>query len=175
MAEDTTALTCTFHPKRETNLRCNRCDRPICYKCAKQTPTGYRCPECIRNQQKVFITARWYDYITAVLVTGLFSFLGSLLAVPLGFFTIFVAPVAGTITEFVVRKVISNRKSPLLFKIVGATALVGSLPMIVVQGLSGISAVSNFGFSAAGSLFPLIWVGIYGIMITSTVYYRLTN
>lgn len=175
MAENQSALTCAFHPKRETKLRCNRCNRPICVKCAKQTPTGYRCPECIRDQQKAFITVKWYDFLSAILITGLFSFLGSLLAVPFGFFTIFIAPVMGTITEFVVRKVISNRRSPLLYKVVGVTAFVAALPVIVVQGVAGASAVLNFGVSATGRLFPFIWVVIYGVIITSTVYYRFTN
>lgn len=175
MADNPTTLTCTFHPKRETKLRCNRCNRPICVQCAKPTPTGYRCPECIRSQQKAFITVRWYDYIIAVILTGLFSFLGSLLAVPFGFFTLFIAPVAGTITEFVVRKAISNRKSPLLFKIIGVTAFAGSLPVLIIQGFSGIKAVLKFGISAAASVFPFVWILLYAVMITSTVYYRFAN
>lgn len=118
---------------------------------------------------------KWYDFLSAILITGLFSFLGSLLAVPFGFFTIFIAPVMGTITEFVVRKVISNRRSPLLYKVVGVTAFVAALPVIVVQGVAGASAVLNFGVSATGRLFPFIWVVIYGVIITSTVYYRFTN
>lgn len=175
MTENSSPLTCTFHPKRETNLRCNRCDRPICFKCARQTPTGYRCPECIREQQKAFITAKWYDYLAAVLITGLFSFLGSLLAVPLGFFTIFIAPIAGTITEFVVRKVISNRRSPFLYKVIGVTAFVASLPLMIVQGIAGLNAVLSFGISGASGLFPFIWGVVYGVMVTSTIYYRFTS
>ena len=46
MSEINNTLTCTFHPNVETQLRCNRCNKPICIKCAKHTPTGYRCPEC---------------------------------------------------------------------------------------------------------------------------------
>ena len=54
----TDTLYCYVHPNRPTSLRCNRCERPICAECAVRTPTGYRCPECIRSQQKIFDTAK---------------------------------------------------------------------------------------------------------------------
>ena len=86
-------LTCAFHPKRETQLRCNRCNKPICIQCATHTPTGYRCPECIRSQQKVFITTKWFDQLIAALITGLIAYLGGLLGAYLGFYSFFVAMV----------------------------------------------------------------------------------
>lgn len=175
MPENSSTLTCAFHPKRETKLRCNRCDRPICVKCAIQTPTGYRCPECVRDQQKAFITVKWYDYLIGVLITGTLSFLGSLLAVRLGFFTIILTPVAGTVIETAVRKAISNRRSPVLYKVVGATAFIACLPMIIVQGLNSFSAIFNFGWLAVNGLFPFVWIVIYAVMITSTIYYRFTS
>jgi len=39
-------LRCKNHPKRETRLRCSKCDEPICTRCLVQTPVGYRCREC---------------------------------------------------------------------------------------------------------------------------------
>ena len=59
--ETTPKLNCYNHPQRETMLRCNRCERPICSECAVLTPTGYRCKECIRGQQKTFDTSRPLD------------------------------------------------------------------------------------------------------------------
>ncbi len=37
---------CYRHPDRETVLRCNACERPICTRCATLTPVGQICPEC---------------------------------------------------------------------------------------------------------------------------------
>ena len=37
---ETTTLYCYVHPNRETALRCNHCNRPICADCAIRTPTG---------------------------------------------------------------------------------------------------------------------------------------
>jgi hypothetical protein len=38
---------------RETLLRCNRCDRPMCTECAVQHPVGLRCKECIKELARV--------------------------------------------------------------------------------------------------------------------------
>ena len=54
MTEALPKMYCANHPTVETTLRCNRCEKPICAKCAVLTPTGYRCKECIKEQQKIF-------------------------------------------------------------------------------------------------------------------------
>src|SRR3990172_382923 len=92
-------LYCVNHPDVETTLRCNRCEKPICSKCAILTPTGYRCKECVRGQQKVFETAFWYDYvfgfITAAILSGLASV--GIWLLPFQFLTIFIAPTIGVV------------------------------------------------------------------------------
>lgn len=37
---------CSYHPAVMTGLRCNRCGKPICPRCAVRTPVGMRCPDC---------------------------------------------------------------------------------------------------------------------------------
>jgi hypothetical protein len=63
-------LYCANHPETETYLRCNKCDKPICLKCAELTEVGYRCKECIREQQNVFYTAMTRDNWIAFAVAG---------------------------------------------------------------------------------------------------------
>jgi len=41
-------MKCAYHPDVETNLRCGKCDKPICPKCMVQTPVGARCPDCAK-------------------------------------------------------------------------------------------------------------------------------
>lgn len=157
-----TPLHCYRHPDRETMLRCNRCSRPICVQCAVRTPTGYRCKECIRNQQKIFDTAQTRDVILAALFAVVLSFIGSLLASALGFFTIFIAPVAGIITAEAIRWVSRRRRSKLLFRVAAGAAVVGALPVLLM---------SLFSMNVLG----LLWPGIYTFLIASTVYGRLSG
>jgi len=170
MSEINNTLYCAFHPKRETQLRCNRCDKPICIKCATHTPTGYRCPACIRSQQKVFVTTRWFDQIISIVITGIVSFLGSLMTLYLGFYTIFIAMGAGLLAVWAVKKAINNRRSPLLKIVMSATAFIASLPPLIYWV---VVTFQVYEYALSGGLFTIIWYLVYSVIITSNIYYQL--
>ncbi|MEV0427821.1 rhomboid family intramembrane serine protease [Micromonospora sp. NPDC050495] len=50
--------TCYRHPRRETLLRCARCDRHICPDCMREAPVGHRCPDCVRDDNRTVRQAR---------------------------------------------------------------------------------------------------------------------
>src|SRR3954464_12894718 len=56
---------CAIHTAVETTLRCNKCGRYMCVRCAVRTPVGYRCKECVHQQQDSFFTATQGDYLIA--------------------------------------------------------------------------------------------------------------
>jgi len=174
---DPSTLYCVNHPQTETNLRCNRCERPICTRCAVLTPTGYRCKDCVRGQQKTYETAQMWDYPLAFAIAAALSYVGSLVATVMGFFTIFLAPIAGVIVAEAVRAVVRRRRSRRLFQIATIGAAIGSLVIIIRQALILIIALSGGGLGSAGmmALFPLLWPAVYTFMVTSTVYYRLAG
>jgi len=165
---------CANHPNRETSLRCNRCGKFICSRCAVHTPTGYRCRECIRSQQKSFETALWYDYLSGLFLTGLLSFLGSWILPRLGFFVLFLAPLAGAGIAEAARFVTRRRRSKRLFRSIVAAALLGSLPIALIDAIALILMTPEYGLNF-GSLYTLIWQAAYTIMVTSTVYYRISG
>ncbi|MBP2706279.1 rhomboid family intramembrane serine protease [Microbispora sp. RL4-1S] len=41
--------TCYRHPERETYVRCQRCERPICPDCMREAAVGHQCVECVRE------------------------------------------------------------------------------------------------------------------------------
>ena len=162
MTEAPPKMYCANHPTVETSLRCNNCEKPICAKCAILTPTGYRCKECVRGQQKIFETATWVDYPLIFIVVVVLAFLGSLIAYRLGFFTILLAPVAGGLIAEIARLVTRRRRSKRLYILAAIAAVIGCLPI-------GLQFTLNF------SLFGLIWHGIYAVLMTSTLYTRLAG
>lgn len=45
-------LYCYGHPKTPTRLRCSRCERPICGRCAIPASVGQHCPECVAEARR---------------------------------------------------------------------------------------------------------------------------
>ncbi len=44
--------TCYRHPDRETWIRCQRCDKPICPDCMRDAAVGFHCPDCVKEASK---------------------------------------------------------------------------------------------------------------------------
>ncbi|MCY3867410.1 MAG: B-box zinc finger protein [Chloroflexi bacterium] len=53
---------CAAHPQRDTELRCNRCQRYMCVDCAVRTPVGYTCRQCVRGHEDRFFEGTAVDY-----------------------------------------------------------------------------------------------------------------
>lgn len=165
----TETLYCYVHPTRETALRCANCNRPICASCAIRTPTGYRCRECVKGQQKIFNTAEWYDYVVgfavAAVLSGIASFLVTLIG-GIGFFGWFLiaigSPSAGAVIAEAVRFATRKRRSRNLFLTIAAGVVVGALPVLIFQ-------IIFF------NLFGVIFQVIYLVIATPVVYTRLSG
>ncbi len=165
-------LFCYNHPQRETLLRCNRCERPICIDCARKTPTGYRCKDCVRSQQKVYETAKVQDFPIAIIVAAFLSFAGSYIAQYMGFFTLFLAPIAGMLIAEAIRLVTRRRRSMQLFRLAAAAAALGSLPLLLFNVIAIIAQVGSAGFGTV-FIFSIIWQALYSVLVTTAVYGRL--
>ena len=50
MPDDLDVKHCYRHPQRETGVSCSNCGRPICHECMIPAPVGFRCPECVKQQ-----------------------------------------------------------------------------------------------------------------------------
>jgi hypothetical protein len=126
----------------------------------------------VRGQQKLFETAQWYDYLLGFTVTVVLSFIGSRIVPALGFFTIFLAPIAGMVIAEAARFSVRNRRSKRLFQLIAVAAALGSLPILLMTALTVLGFMSRGGL---GLLLGLVWQGLYTFIVTSTVYYRMSG
>ena len=166
------ATFCANHPTTPTRLRCNRCGKPICSKCAVRTPVGYRCRECVREQQQVFETASVIDYPIAFAVSAVIALFAVWLLMFLGFWGLFVAPPIGVGAAEIVRRAVRGHRSRYLPTAAVGGAVVGALPFIlrgVVEFALGLGGFAGIGWAALG----LLWPAVYGFLIVSSLYWRL--
>ncbi len=163
-------LVCINHPNRETFLRCNRCSNPICNQCAVLTPTGYRCKSCIRGQQRVYETAQTTDPYLAGAATLVLTFLGSYIVPVMGFFTLLLAPMIGTVIAEAVRRLIHRRRSRNVTIFALAGIVIGGLPLLASAALNLATRFSLAGPFTSGNILALVWQGLYIFLVAITVY-----
>lgn len=183
MSEPTT---CYLHPKRETALRCKRCERPICASCAEQTPTGYICPNCAEAHEKKFNTASAVDYVFVFLVAAFLSFWGAVATVFIsslfwGIFVFGLAPIFGAIIGDGVRRLVKGRRSRALNYTLVAGIAIGAAPVLVFTALPFFAllfmggAFHSEAFGAFYALFPVIWQLVYLAIAIPSAYHQFSG
>lgn len=175
MSEAPLHLFCANHPNRETQLRCNQCEKPICIQCVVKTPTGYRCKDCVRSQQKIFDTAKWFDYPLALGTGAILAYLGSLFIPRLFIFAIFVSPIAGGVITEIIRALIRKRRSQRLFRLVTLSVAIGCLPQLLIQLVAVFLYITTQANIQLSFLITLGLQFLYTVLVTSTTYYRLSG
>ena len=153
---------CAYHPNRPATLRCNRCGNPICPQCAILTPVGYRCKSCIRSQQRVFETARWYHFVIAFAVSALLAGLGSLLIGFVGLFVILLAPLAGVAIGGILQRLLRGHHSRYMPAAAGVGAALGCLPQVLLHLLLFLDA--GLG-GIVGGLLNLVFPLAYAVLM----------
>ena len=174
MTELNTNKNLTYEPAPDDiTLRCNRCNKPITPEEAVLTPTGYRCKDCVREQQKIYDTTKGLDVFIGFLISALIAYAGSWLARRLGFLVLLVGPGVGMLIANAVRLAVRKRRSKALNRAVLWGSIVGCLPFVVMGILPLISLGGNL-FALPG-LLPLVWQVLYSALAISTAYYQLTG
>lgn len=167
---DSEVIYCANHPNVETLLRCNRCGKPICLKCAELTDVGYRCTECIRGVQDIYFNAAPTDnivaFVVALLVTAVAApiagivfrifpfFLSLILAVVIG-------GTAGGILAQIIRSAIGRRRGRYLryYALAGIVVgvFIGSILGLIFLGIPTLTlALIIFAFLAAMAAYQIL-------------------
>lgn len=133
---------CANHPDVETLLRCNRCGKPICLKCAQLTDVGYRCKECIRQVQDIYFNAQPSDNIVAFFVAlGVTAIATPLAIIVFGFLSriwlawilaFLIGGAAGGILAQIIRTAIHRRRGRALPYIALAGIILGIFVGVIV-------------------------------------------
>jgi hypothetical protein len=165
-------LFCYRHPGRSTSLRCYNCQKPICIDCAKKTPVGYICPDCLREAEDSFFNNKPTDYIVAVLVSLPISLLAGFILInfQLGFFfyiiLFFISGAIGGFIGRITKRARGYRRGRYLPQLVVAMMILG----VVIPAIPVLLAVLGGNF---GALTVLIGPGIYLFAATSAAYWQM--
>lgn len=170
-------LHCVNHPAVETRLRCNKCGRPICVRCAVRTPVGYRCRDCVAAQQQAFYAGfQPSHYLMAGGIALPLSLLAGWLVPQLGWYAIFLGPVAGSGIAEAARWAVKRRRGEHTWLVVCAAIVTGGLPAFLLWLISLLgfdSGGSRAFLRTSGGIMRLIWIGVYLVTATGAAYARL--
>ena len=158
-------MRCATHPEVETNLRCGKCNKPICPKCLVQTPVGARCQDCAQLHKLPTYRVSTQYYLRAIgtglgmaIVCGIvWGVIGR--SVPFFYLNLLLAPAIG----YAVGEVISlsvNRKRGTGLAIVAGIA-------IVISYLVSIFSFQGLPFGLFNIVFDLVALGL-GIFVAVT-------
>jgi len=158
------ATYCERHPSRETSLRCGKCERYICPRCAIQTPVGYRCAECAQikrlPQYQVGGTLLLRSVAAGLGVSVIAWFLVSY-AVFLRFFLSFL--VGAAIGEVMTR--LSRRRSNLILEAAAVLVVVGGLVVVEIVRFGGSALMgSGYQFTIVGLILPVIIASVVAVL-----------
>jgi hypothetical protein len=164
-AANVPVMYCANHPDTETLLRCNKCGKPICLKCAVLTEVGYRCKECIREQQNIFYNAmtsdNWIAFAVAAGITlvawPIVAFLFSIT----GFFGWIIAALVGSGAGAALAQIIRNSVGRRRGRYIRHFTLAGIVVGLVVSGLVTSVLFASFMpfFSLGGLIFMALALG----------------
>jgi len=129
-------MRCARHPDIETDLRCGKCEQPICPKCAVQTPVGLRCPKCAALKRLPVFEISTIFYIRGI-AAGLAAAAVSGAIWPFiplgGFLLFFIALVIGYVIAEAVSLAVNRKRGPGLQIIAGISVFVSYIVRSLIE------------------------------------------
>lgn len=174
MSEVSTIHYCHYHPNTPTELRCNRCGKYICIRDAVLTPVGYRCRDCVREQQGIFYNSVPADYIIAAVITFPIAYIAGLIVPHLFWLAIFAGPIIGGVISEAIRLATRKRRGRYTWAVAVGCLLVATgvafLPTLNVFFSGRIGLITN---GASNLSIDLIIYAVYLVLGVGTLIARL--
>ncbi len=140
-----------------------------------RTEVGYRCPACINRQQQAFYAEfRPLDYLVASLVALPLSLICGWIVPALGWFTLFLGPLAGAGIAEAAHRAIGRRRGQYTWLVVGGCVLVGGLPIVLFTLLPLLLIEPNGNILPTGA-WSLLWNGVYWVTAVGSAIARLRS
>jgi hypothetical protein len=171
------SMHCYRHPDRETWVRCGRCDRPICTKCALQGPVGSRCRDCgrLRNDPLTHLSRR--QLILGIAVALVCGTLAGIVGLQLWLFiTIILGPIIGGLVAEAVLRVTGYKRGTtvravVLLGLAGGLLLAVPVHLALFTGLFDAGVPPQLGRALVPQL--LVQGSVYLIAATVGAFARL--
>ena len=135
---------CQVHSGRDTELRCNRCNRYMCVDCAVRTSVGYTCRECVRGHEDKFFEGTLVDYAVVAAVSAIGGAMGVLGSALIGGFlllVIIVGPALGGIIGQVALALTGRRRGRQSGYVCAGGVLAGGMAAGLLGGGLGITTL----------------------------------
>jgi hypothetical protein len=161
-------MRCARDPDIETDLRCGKCEQPICPKCAIQTPVGLRCPKCAALRKLPVYEISTIFYVRAIaagLTTG--AVLGAIWNfIPLGGFLLFLIALGiGYAVGEMVSLAVNRKRGPGL-------QIIAGISVVVSYAVRSLIEASDQGlFNAFVSVYGLVALAI-GVVVAVSLLRR---
>lgn len=182
-SERRAAPRCVNHPDTETNLRCSRCERPICFRCVIQTPVGGRCRECAHLKKAPMFQVGRARFLKATGMGLAVALAGGYLLTQLGpasMFSSLLLVLLGYLVGEAVSRGAGRRISRELVWLAGGLTVLGVVFGRVAMVLTRIpeslplgmrlEAATSFGMlEIVGNLFGLLFLVLAVVVATSRV------
>jgi hypothetical protein len=139
----------------------------MCIKCARRTPVGYRCKECVSNQQAIFYSAQPLDPVIQIVVSGLLSavaagiigFIGGSMGIWLLFLiTIPASGFAGGLIADIAHRAVGKRYGKYGWMAVGAGVILGALAVGIIPTVMSVLLYTAFAQQAGGEFPGILYV-----------------
>jgi len=170
-------MECYRHKKVETNVRCGKCDKPICPKCMIPGPAGMRCPDCASLRSTALYQIHPARLALAAVVGLVVGIFGAFACSMLSYWVIFAGPIFGGVEAQAILWASGRKRGPMLEVIGIGSIIIGyiitMLPSILLMFNPPAATTPGIDPGMAWGIARIVWHLVGAGLAISACYGRL--